>query len=108
MNLWLQPDPTSELLGTGYQWFVWRDCVHGLCKEDGGLQILAIASLHERQGNVRAFFDEAKQDYSTIRVWHVYNPIMEDALIRWGFRKWSERMCFQGEWETCEGYRWDK
>lgn len=108
MNLWLQPDAISEALGTGFSRFVWRDCVHGLCKEDGGLQILVIASLQEGRGNVREFFNEAKRDYATIRVWHVNNPILEQALIRWGFQKWSERMCFNGQFEVCDGYRWDK
>lgn len=60
MNLNLTSDPASELLGTGYSRFNWEDKIYGLCKLDGGIQVLAVASKNPGAGDFRKFIQDLK------------------------------------------------
>ena len=105
----LSPDPISKLLGTGFSRFDHGTEMSGLCKISGNtIEILAVVSELPGKGNFREFINRLKLEYSTIKVWHVENTFLPMVLLRYGFRPWEEKFCIQGEWETSEGFRWDK
>jgi hypothetical protein len=105
----LSPDPISAILGTGYGRFEHESGIEGLCKITGGvIEILAVLSTNPGNGNFRSFMDYLKHEFSTVKVWHIESDFLAEALLRYGFRPWSEKFCIQGEWETSEGFRWDK
>jgi hypothetical protein len=105
----LRPDPIAVLLGTGYQQFTSPLGVNGLCELTGRrLEILAVHTNHPGNGCFRVFIEQAKRYYTPILIWRVTSDILDDYLPRYGFRKWEERQCLQGEWEHMEGYRWDE
>lgn len=105
----LSPDPVSELLGTGYSRFENAAGMNGLCKIEGNtFDILAVVATRPGNGQFRHFIICLKAKYTTIKIWDVMNPWLVEVLLRYGFRPWEERLCFQGEWETCHGFRWDR
>jgi hypothetical protein len=103
------PDPVGKILGTGYDRFERPDGVNGLAKAQGRrLDILALYSEFENRGYVTRFIEEAKQNYGLIYVWHVDNPILKEALARWGFKPCHEAVSCNGKVEWCDGMMWER
>lgn len=85
-------DPLGDALGTGYKQFQSLTGIHGLCKLSPGridLLVVMAPKRQERRGKFRQFIQLAKQEFHTIAVWHVQNPILESALDRYGFHNTS-------------------
>lgn len=104
------PDPTAVLLGTGYVRFSSQTGIDGLAKLVGHtLEILAVHARKQGTGQFRNFITQAKEEYLTIKLWHVWNPFLEAALDRYGFRLVKERVVFvDASSEVIEGWRWDR
>jgi hypothetical protein len=59
-----------------------------------------------RKGLLRDFLNACKLEYKTICVWSVGNPVLEPALVRYGF---SPEVELDGMGPgTAEGFRRDK
>ena len=102
----LTPDPISVLLGTGFVRFASPTGMNGLAKVHGErLDILALDATAPGTGQLRAFIDQAKREFDTICVWHVWNPLLDGILQRFGFRACVEIDRDIGE--PLEGYRFD-
>lgn len=73
-------------------WFEWSgEKVQGVCRvADKHIDVLAIAVAVQRQGICRAFFRELQDKYVSICVWEIDNPILLSALVRWGFRVFTD------------------
>lgn len=105
----LTPDPIATALGTGYSGFDSPVGIEGLCRvAPERLEILAIQARHPGCGHLREFVRLAKMEYPCICIWFVTSDILEDCLPRYGFRKWRERQQCAGQWESVEGWRWDR
>lgn len=99
-------DPVGEILGTGYCRFQSAVGIDGLAKwTPDRLDLLAVTTRTPGRGRFRVFISLAKQYYKTICVWVDINPIVGEALERYGFRRVTEKQ-FDGE--IVEGWRWDK
>lgn len=83
----LFPDDTAIKLGTGYSQFrCWTFKMDGLCKVNGRhIEILAIVSNQPGQGMFREFVRALKPVYDSITFWADMNPILSNALHRYGF-----------------------
>lgn len=105
----MSPDPVAKMLGTGYSRFVSQSGIDGLCKIDGDtLCILAVHATKPNSGQFRDFVSKSKAQFPTIKIYEVWNPDLESALDRYGFRKLRERVFCAGESEMVDCYRWDK
>lgn len=103
------PDPVGVILKTGYQRFERADGVAGLFKTEGRrLDLLALVSNNDGQGLVRSFIGHAKRNYDLIYIWHVENPILKLALIRYEFQECYEPFSIEGKVEWCEGMMWER
>ena len=103
------PCPISKALGTGYSRFKSPTGISGLAKDnDGVLSILAVHAETDGCGQFRNFIAQAKIEYKTIKIYEVWNPMLEQILERYGFRAFSERVINQGITEPVTGFRWDK
>jgi len=103
------PDPVGVILKTGYQRFERPDGVAGLFKTEGRrLDVLALHSTFEGKGLVRAFVGHAKRNYDLLYIWHVENPILKEALIRYGFTECCEPISIDGKVEWCDGMVWER
>ena len=102
-----EPDPIGQILGTGYNRFSSPLGIDGLAAqpEPGRLDLLALFSTCPGSGQLRAFINAAQTQYSTLCVWHIDNPALYDALLRYGFSPETELDQFG---ETLKGLRWDK
>jgi|SRR3974390_1069904 len=103
----------SKLLKTHYREFHSPFGIDGLAKETNGgktLSILAVHTQQRRQGRFRSFMEEAKKEYTEIFVWEISNPILENALKRYGFSHTShtEWDSFNQRNETIQGMVWKK
>jgi len=79
--------------------------VTGLFKvnfKSNSLHILAVIS--ERKGAFREFISKAKEEFSAIYFYEVWNSIIEDALKRYGFtnRTWAD------SGSILNGFMWTK
>lgn len=100
-------DPVGKILGTGYRQFISNFGVDGLAKESGDrLDILAVYSHQIGKGNFRRFIAACQSEYRIIGVWAIGNPIIEQALGRYGFT--PEIEIASTSTEKMEGMRWDK
>lgn len=98
------PDPIGVLLGTGFQRFEAHNGLDGLCKAgDGKIELLELVvdEKDRNRGTCREFIKACCDYYHRVRVLHVDNPILEDALIRWGFTKFE---CVDEFGDKVEGY----
>ena len=100
------PDPVGVFLGTRYLRFESPIGLQGLARPTGErLDVLAVYSGRSRSGRLRAFIAAAKLEYRTICVWHIDNPIVHDALLRYGF---TPEVQIDEFGEVLKGLRWDK
>jgi len=105
----LTPDPFGKLFSTSFQNFDAPTGIDGLCKITGDkLELLAVYSEHDGQGNFRRFIADCKTHFATICIWQVDSRILQACLPRYGFRTWSEKQQVSGEWQVLDGFRWDK
>lgn len=99
----------AELLGQrmdlGFCEFV-RDDVRGLARITGDkVEILAVLALEQGKGSFRALIDRCKAEYRTIEVLEIMNPMLNDVLKRYGFKKFSRR---ERDGEKVTGWRWKR
>ncbi len=98
------PDPAGQLLNTGYDRFESETGIHGLAKsEENRLDILAVVAMEEGTGQFREFIKQCKAEYTTVCIWEVWNPQLQEVLPRYGFQRTTE---FQVD-EVTHGWRWD-
>lgn len=103
----LEPDPISIRLGTGYSQFENKPLgIAGLCKIGRGIEILAVHSAREGDGNFRQFVSDLKKYYVRIVFWLDMNPVLGKALQRYGFHRVemldSDSCKIRGwEWTQC-------
>lgn len=102
-----EPDPIGQLLGTGYDRFESKCGIDGLAKEkDNRLDVLAVHANKPGKGQFRAFIALCKKHYQTVCVWDIFNPVVEQALTKYGFTEAHEVDGMTGE--AMIGMRWDK
>jgi hypothetical protein len=100
----VEPDPVSDMLGTGYMRFESGCGVFGLAKAKGDrLDVLAVVASMPGTGQFREFVRRAKLEYRTICVWEDWNPLVGEILNRYGFRRVTE---VQDDGELLTGWRW--
>lgn len=101
-------DLVGRALGTGMMRFRRPDGLGGLAKINcNRLEVLALDSMNPGQGATRKFFQEAKEKFKLIYVWHVENPILRDALLRYGFADCIEPISYRGEIQWNDGMMWE-
>ncbi len=84
-------DPFGEMLGTGYKRFESSVGINGLAKlGDDRIDILAVVADSPGKGQFRRFVSAAKRMWKTVVVWEDWNPVVTDALQRYGFSRISE------------------
>lgn len=82
----IEPDIIGEYLKTGYCRFRSPIGINGLAREQGPLlEILAVVANKPGTGQFRTFIERCKQEYETVTVWEDWNPIVGEALKRYGF-----------------------
>ena len=102
----VEPDPIGQMLGTGYMRFQSPDGLGGLAKwSTDRLNLLAVHASVPGKGQFRDFIAKAKLEWKTICVWEDWNPLVGQALARYGFQRETE---IQGDGEVLTGWRWDK
>lgn len=80
------PDPAGLILETRFLRFVSPTGIEGLARATGDrLDVLAVVNPTGLRGRFRAFIDAAKLEYRTVCVWAIENPIVDQALRRYGF-----------------------
>src|ERR1051325_12094400 len=81
-----EPDPIGVMLDTGYMRFVSSTGIEGLAKTTGRqLDVLAVVNPTGKPSSFRNFIAQAKTEFDTINVWVIENPVVADALKRYGF-----------------------
>jgi hypothetical protein len=62
--------------------------IEGMAKEENdSLEILAIISNKPGQGELRQFIEDANQKYNRVTFLELWSDVLEQALIRYGFKK---------------------
>ena len=93
----VEPDPIGQMLGTGYMRFQSPDGLGGLAKwSTDRLNLLAVHASVPGKGQFRDFIAKAKLEWKTICVWEDWNPLVGQALARYGFQRETE---IQGDGE---------
>ncbi len=106
-SVW-EPDPAGVILGTRFMRFECREvAVGGLARDNeaGTIKILAVESRLPQAGHMRRFIELLKAEYQTICVWHIGNPILYAALVRYGFQPEETADEFG---DRLSGLRWDR
>lgn len=102
---WAEPDPLGVLLGTGYWRFTTPFGSDGLAKWEGDrLDVLAIGSRRDGEGMFRTFIEQSKKHFRIVFVWHDMNPIVTEAMKRWGFVRCLE---IASDGEKMHGWKWE-
>ncbi|MDE2107411.1 MAG: hypothetical protein KGL39_60000 [Patescibacteria group bacterium] len=100
-----EPDPIGVLLGTGYNRFETADGMNGLAKITGDrLDVLAVVASKAGAGQFRRFIASAKLTFKIVAVWEDWNPIIGDALKRYGFHPAT---CTEADGEVNHGWKWE-
>jgi inorganic pyrophosphatase len=101
----LTPDPMGVILRTEYQRFN-RGAIDGLCKLDGDrLDLLAFIAEPSGKGYFRQFIVDAKERFSIIAIWQIWNPWLTAVLERYGFIQASHT---ESDGDELTGYIWTK
>jgi len=102
----ISPDPVGVVLETGFERFVSPTGIEGLARAIGGrLDVLAVINPTPIRGCFGKFIAAAQIEYRTICVFAIDNPIVDQALRRYGFTDDVEIDRFG---DTQELLRWDK
>lgn len=99
-------DPIEAILKTGFQNFENKKIgMRGLAKENGArIDILAVVSTRKsRSGVFRKFIEACQAEYETVCVWVVFNPVVADALKRYGFTE-----VLMSGIDSVPGWRWGR
>lgn len=100
------PDVVSLIWQTGFERFQSPNGLEGLARVAGDrLDVLAVSNSTGKRGLFREFIAQAKLEYKTICVWVIENPIIHDALLRYGFTPDIEIDQFG---DTQQLLRWDR
>lgn len=100
------PDPVGVMLNTRMERFVSPTGIEGLARAIGDrLDVLAVINPTPIRGCFGKFIAAAKIEYQTICVFAIGNPIVDQALRRYGFTPDVEIDEFG---DTQELLRWDK
>lgn len=92
-------------LNTGFLPFHTASGMKGLALvKDTRLEILAIGSPIEGAGFFSRFMKQAKEEFTEIAVWDIFEPRMHAILGKWGFKP-AQRVDDDG---LTEGYEWRK
>ena len=87
----VKPSAISEYLDTGYSEFISTAGINGLAKFEGDtISLLAVNATKQRTGQFRKFINQAKRIFKQIEITEVWNPELQNALIRYGFSKDSD------------------
>ena len=99
------PDRTfAAVFEIGYQAFLSHAGIDGLAKIEGDrLEVLAVVSV--APGSFRRFIALAKLEFSQVIVWEVWNPIAENALLRYDFRPYTR---IEPDGEVLKGLAWSR
>jgi hypothetical protein len=100
----LEPDPVGVMLGTGMLRFESPFGVSGLVRPGKNkLEFLAVESHVEGKGHFRLFIEQAQARCNEVYVWHDWNPIIGQALARYGFERATQR---EPDGEVLTGWGW--
>ena len=98
-----EPNPIGVMLGTGYNRFETADGMNGLAKITGErLDVLAVVASKAGDGQFRRFIAAAKRAFKIVAVWEDWNPIIGDALKRYGFHPAT---CTEADGEVSHGWQ---
>lgn len=90
---------------TGFRSFRTKDGMNGLAMVKGTrLELLAVVSPIEGAGFFSRFMKQAKEEFTEIAVWDIFEPRMHAILGKWGFKP-AQRVDDDG---LTEGYEWRK
>ena len=99
------PDMAAQILGTRYLRFSSCFGIDGLARwTEIQLEVLAVHATMPGSGQFRNFIAAAKHFFPTLCVWHDDNPIVGQALARYGFTR-EEIVDEFGA--PLRGWRWD-
>lgn len=102
---WTKPTALDLYLGTGFLPFRTKEGMTGIAMVTGArLEILAIGSPIEGAGFFSRFMKQAKEEFTEIAVWDIFEPRLHAILGKWGFKP-AQRVDDDG---ITEGYEWRK
>lgn len=89
---WFFTSFTKDRIGEVLKTYFWRfDTIYkvdGLVKFNADtVEVLAIVSQEPGQGNCRAFIHQLQRCFPMVIIWHVDNPHLHAALVRYGFNR---------------------
>lgn len=103
----LTPDFYGKILKTGYNRFHSSTGIAGLCKINGSrVDILAVHSDNPGTGQFKRFIKKLKKEADGIVLRHVDNPMLKDALARYGFNPVMDVESIDGRVEFVPGMEW--
>lgn len=95
-------------MGGPFRIFDTHYAIFGLAKDERGVfDILALETRAKMTGNASRFLAAAMDSFRTIRVFEVYNPALDAALLRRGFRRCRERPADDLPYHS-GALRWDR
>lgn len=102
------PDPVGEILQTGFRRFQSPFGIDGLYRAaNGRLDLLAVATDVKGTGRFRNFITAIKSERTHVRVLHVANKNLADALARYGFVPFEDVETINGDVEFITGMEWE-
>lgn len=102
----VEPDEYGQIFGTGYDRFESPLGIRGLAREEGkDVHILAVIAMKPGTGQFREFIRHCQATYAAVFVWEDWNPLVTEALQRWGFQADT---CTDAFGETLAGWKWTK
>src|ERR1700735_1995314 len=82
------PDPMSRFLGTDVERFESEHGIHGQSWVLGrDLHLLTVVATDPGTGQLRRFLEACKDEYESVSVWHIMNPVLAGILKRYGFKR---------------------
>lgn len=103
----VKPYWASRLLGMDYREFMHHSGCYGLAcisPDQTEIDFLSITATSQRMGQCRAMLHEAQDRFEAVTVWEIWEPILAQALGRYGFVPCSR---VDGQ-SVVAGMRWDK
>lgn len=96
----------SMVLGTDYREFASEAGIRGLYKtSDKRIDLLTLLASTPGNGQFRKFMGELKDEFDTIFIWCVFNPVLPRVLERYGFVPTTQS---EPDGEVIEGFVWVK
>lgn len=80
-----------------------------MCRIKGNrIDILAVHSLVEGRGMFRDFIQKLKVEFQYIRIYEIWNPILETILKNYAFRPFQDVESIEGQVEFVSGMECEK